>query len=371
MRDDGPGGPLHRAGALLLIPIAALMIAASTVIAAPPVAPPAVRAVAVTLEAPPAATNVATLDGMLLVGWDEPYPRWASSTDGVHFTPIRVDSPPRQKPEGCVPSKPDLCYRVDPVDRVLLSSIDAGLTWEREWPEWPGGKGYLEFPASLAVFEHDGSYRVFVPSGWDGFAVRAPDGTWSMVPDLGAVAAGVMTSATFPTIGLATLSLAVALGLALFLFSLKVLSLLARKDPEASVPHPEGANVAVVFELLVLGFFVTTATPFVASERPVASGFEWSTATYGTLFAVAASSLAVAVAWGFTVPVRESAKRRVLVSSALVGIAVFASRLFPWPVDSSSMGRGSALIPTALVALGFAIAFGFWRDKASRKDVPG
>ena len=362
MRDHGPGGSHRRAGALLLVPVAAFTIAATTLPSS---------AVASTPEEPPAASYAATIDGVLVVGWTyEGSTYWASSEDGAHFARAQRDHPPPQSSEGCVPSEPSVCFRVAPGNAALESSPDGGVTWTAERLAWPNFSSDSGARISLAVVEHDGEYRVVVPLGYAGFAVRAPDGTWSTGQGLGGAAAGALDAAAFGSLGLAIAALAAALAAALFCFALAVLALLSR-GPTGGVRWVGAAWVVTAIEAVGLGLYLAIATPLNATRVPISSGFEWTSATYGTLFLAAASSLTLAYLGAFDLRPEPGARRRLLLASAFVGLAVGAAPAVPWPgsVSEFSMAPRSAVV--AAVALIIAAAYVALGDQRRRAGVRG
>jgi hypothetical protein len=370
MHHGAPRGErVTRALALLLIAAAALGIAAANV----PGSLSAVHAGASTPEMPPYPGHVAVVDGVLFVEWAYRGTTWVSSTDGTHFSRVRVDNPPKLATEACVPSAPDTCYRFSPDGSLIEKSVDGGQTWvlERPWRTYSADDGFAIRSAageSLAILEHDGSYQVFVGGG---FAVRAADGTWSMVPDLGAVAAGVMDPPTFGTIGSATVVVAVGIGVVFFLLSLALLSLLARDRSDSEASLPAGYGAVAFAEAMVAVLLVIAKPQVVASKPPMARGFELSATTIGTVLVVVAASFVMTLRAGTAVPSRPQEQRRIVVSSALVGLAAGLARLLPWPTDPSSSSRGTEVAVTAVVALALAIALGLWREKRHRAGVRG
>lgn len=361
-----------RALALLLIAAAALGIAAATV----PGSLSAVHTTASTPEMPPGPGHVAVVDGVLFVEWAYGGTTWVSSTDGTHFSSVRGDNPPKLATEACVPSAPDTCYRFSPDGSLIEKSVDGGQTWvlEGPWRTYSADDGFVIISGaggSLAILEHDGSYQVFVAAGLEGFAVRSADGTWSMVPDLGAVAAGVMYAPTFGTIGSATVFVAVGFGVVFFLLSLALLSLLARDRSDSSGSRLAGYGAVAFAEAMVAVLLVIAKPQIVASKPPWARGFELSATTIGTVLVVVAASVVMTLRAGTAIPSRPQERRRILVSAVLVGLACGLARLFPWPVDPSSSSRASAVAVTAVVALALAVALGLWREKRHRAGVPG
>ncbi len=175
-----------RARALILVPLATLAVAATSA------------------DPPPTVDQVLAVDGHVWIGFsggwgDRP---WATSADGETFhwasraevadARIGTNWVPSVVSEDCVSFAPNVCYRVVPGRIEVERSDDGGLTWAWEWEvthaeviDLENELWYIDDPQTdlsslaLVVVEDGASYRVFVANARDGFASRAPDGTWT------------------------------------------------------------------------------------------------------------------------------------------------------------------------------------------------
>jgi len=182
----------RRIGVLVVLPIAALAVAATS-------APEYPDAIAVTAR-----------DGMLFTGQGDAYREgrrveiWQASEDGgrtwrhpdegentVLAALSTVDVTARM---GCVPDEPTHCYRAVPEHLMVEETTDGGTTWTVSWQVTDNQREVLarsfdglDDPAvylssnSLAVQSVPDGHAVVVANGRDGFARRDADGRWERI----------------------------------------------------------------------------------------------------------------------------------------------------------------------------------------------
>ncbi len=120
--------------------------------------------------------------------------RWRVSGDGgLTWRPItNLGLQTKEPTRSCAPEEPAHCYRVVPGHLRVEETVNGGQSW---WIAWSVpdnerrrlGRCYQDLgePAkhlssrSLAVAAVPGGHAVVVANGRDGYAVRAPDGTWT------------------------------------------------------------------------------------------------------------------------------------------------------------------------------------------------
>ncbi|HEX7744560.1 MAG TPA: hypothetical protein VF462_04780, partial [Micromonosporaceae bacterium] len=186
---------VRRLGVLVVLPVAALAVAATTA----PYSPEAVA--------------VGTWRGIIVAGEANAFDRdrqpevWRLSRDGRVWrlmTPAEQSAFEKELPgrndtarQRCVPDDPARCYRIVPDHLRVLESADGGATWSTSWQVPDGRRAYLarqqrvlepgdvvarvsaQAVAVLPVARQ--GHLVVVANGPDGFAVRDTSGRWERV----------------------------------------------------------------------------------------------------------------------------------------------------------------------------------------------
>ena len=328
---------------------------------------PAVVAVAATSSMPEVfATSVATRDGQLLVFMGNG--DWAASSDGFTFAWVSLDAEPEELTVACVPSDPGVCYRAAVDPWAIQATRDGGETWVAQWPgsrvwevstSWASNTDRDFLP--VAVLETADSYQVFVVTGEDGIAVRAPDGTWTF--ERGDASDGVLSPPRVPPGHMSNVNADIAASFSAFLLTLIILGLIARDRGEGWGARRVFAWIPVTLAGLVAAWMLL----LVPEPRPtwdLGPGGDLVSPIVGIVGVIILASILMVLGFHTAIPTRDDAVPQVIGWAALVGAAAGLARAVPMPLFLPLWSRIPIVAAVAGAALALAIVRGpRWRPR--------